>query len=87
MHYVKLNTDIPVPDVLMYDMDTDGLVGGSWMAMEFVRERLLDVKLTAENSLHRSVVTTSGACGLHSRHLRKRLCVSELLICGPLSYN
>ncbi len=40
MRYVKLNTDIPVPDVLMYDMDTDGLVGGSWMAMEFVRERL-----------------------------------------------
>ncbi|KAF9018400.1 hypothetical protein BDZ89DRAFT_1165200 [Hymenopellis radicata] len=36
MRYVKLNTDIPVPDVLLYDMDTDGLVGGSWMATEFI---------------------------------------------------
>ncbi|TFK50977.1 hypothetical protein OE88DRAFT_1735702 [Heliocybe sulcata] len=34
--YVRKYTMVPVPDVLAYDADEDGAVGGEWMIMEFV---------------------------------------------------
>lgn len=35
--YIRKYTQIPAPDVLGYDADEDGGVGGEWMVMEYVR--------------------------------------------------
>ncbi|TFK49155.1 hypothetical protein OE88DRAFT_477089 [Heliocybe sulcata] len=37
IRFVKKNTKIPVPEVLAYDPDEDGKVGGEWMLMEYIK--------------------------------------------------
>ncbi|EPQ52152.1 hypothetical protein GLOTRDRAFT_95810 [Gloeophyllum trabeum ATCC 11539] len=34
--FVRKHTEIPVPDIVAYDADSDGGVGGEWMVMEYV---------------------------------------------------
>ncbi|KZT23710.1 kinase-like protein [Neolentinus lepideus HHB14362 ss-1] len=36
LKYVKEHTCIPVPEVIDYDRDEDGAVGGEWMVMEYI---------------------------------------------------
>jgi hypothetical protein len=36
MNYVRKTTKVPVPQVILYDGDLDGRVGGEWMVEEYV---------------------------------------------------
>ncbi|KAG7441129.1 uncharacterized protein BT62DRAFT_937370 [Guyanagaster necrorhizus] len=36
IRFLKSRTKIPVPEILVHDLDADGKVGGEWMIMEYV---------------------------------------------------
>ncbi|EPQ52151.1 hypothetical protein GLOTRDRAFT_132269 [Gloeophyllum trabeum ATCC 11539] len=55
--YIRKYTQIPAPDVLGYDADEDGGVGGEWMVMEYVRGTPLIMAWAAMSDDQRRQVT------------------------------